>query len=191
MLKHLVGMAGNGFVSVEALSNLVAEMHLHGINCRYLLLLYHLLKTPSLKRLVLTEACSRAAKVILEDRWRSSTSLPSSKLFTRLTLIVFQRAAIHSPSEEPYIKESVQFFNVLCRDNYESKDFWDQGLKLELMDHFSEPPESCDLHDDSCLLRQHINFPLFFMRLAQQLGLEFDYDALESHLPKHIYDDGT
>jgi hypothetical protein len=93
--------------------------------------------------------------------------------------------------DEPYIKESVQFFNVLCRDNSESQDFWDEGLKLELLDHFCEPPQTCELHKDGFKLRERINFPLFFLRLAQQLGVELDFKALDMLLPKHAYDDGS
>jgi hypothetical protein len=52
----------------EELSELVAEMHLRGINIRYLLRIYCHLTDTHLKRLILTEAVARTIKHLLEEK---------------------------------------------------------------------------------------------------------------------------
>jgi len=58
----------------QDLSQFIAELHMHGINCHLLLHVYARLKVPYLKRLVLTEACARTAKSIVEEKWRCTSA---------------------------------------------------------------------------------------------------------------------
>lgn len=54
--------------TTEELSELVAEMHIRGINVRYLMRIYCHLVDGYAKRLILTEAVARTAKHLLEEK---------------------------------------------------------------------------------------------------------------------------
>lgn len=76
---------------VEELPELVAELHLNGINIRYLLLIYYRLRNATIKKIVLTEATARIIKHLLEHKWRK----------------------LQSPEEGPYLTETREFFQYI------------------------------------------------------------------------------
>jgi hypothetical protein len=54
----------------EELSQLIADMHLHGINCRYLLLILRHVVVPYSRVLLITEVVARLCKNRIRAEWR-------------------------------------------------------------------------------------------------------------------------
>eukprot|EP01125_Pyxidicula_operculata_P005426 TRINITY_DN192_c0_g2_i1.p1 TRINITY_DN192_c0_g2~~TRINITY_DN192_c0_g2_i1.p1 ORF type:complete len:1970 (-),score=473.50 TRINITY_DN192_c0_g2_i1:68-5284(-) len=106
---------------VEELPQIVAEMHLHGINVRYLVHIYELLKTKKMKLLVLSEAVARTAKHLMEARWRVITNTLEDNVFTQAL---------------------VDFFNLLFGRDGQSEQFWKGELINELIKRFPRSSQS-------------------------------------------------
>ncbi len=58
---------------LDEIAQLGAEMHLHGINLRYLMALFELARTSTTRMLLATEAITRAAKHLLEEEYAHVT----------------------------------------------------------------------------------------------------------------------
>lgn len=72
-------LGGNGDAAIaapfkpvlqEELSQLIADMHLHGINCRYLLLILRHVTVPYSRVLIITEVVARLCKNRIRAEWR-------------------------------------------------------------------------------------------------------------------------
>lgn len=99
---------------VDELSQMIAEMHLRGINVRYLLQIYSHLTNEKVRQFVLTEALARTVKHEIEGLWRSITSIDDTEygrvLVQYLNKFVF---ILFSPSLHPSPSFSLFFFKQL------------------------------------------------------------------------------
>ena len=91
----------------EELSQLISDMHLRGINVRYLLLLYKNLAENYNKTLVLIEIVARVVKKHVEQNWRE---LKSEKV-------------------DDYQKVVVDIFNLVFGNTKQSTVYWDNNIK--------------------------------------------------------------
>lgn len=99
---------------LEELSQLVAEMHLRGINVRYALAIHSLLTTSLISRLILTEVVARSAKHLIDDMWRG----------------------LDTVNEEVYRKETANFFTTLFSLDSDSAELWNSILAAEVDERF-------------------------------------------------------
>ena len=107
-------LARNPHRKLEELSQLVAEMHLRGINVRYALAIHSLLTTSLISKLLLTEVVARSAKHIIDDMWRGLDSAPSD-LFHR---------------------ETANFFSTLFSLDSDSAELWNSVIAAEVDERF-------------------------------------------------------
>jgi hypothetical protein len=97
----------------EELSQLISDMHLRGINVRYLLLLYKNLNENYNKILVLIELVARVVKKHVEEKWRD----------------------LKSDKADDYQKVILDFLNLVFGNTNESIAYWENNIK-ETMKYF-------------------------------------------------------
>jgi hypothetical protein len=103
------------------LAQIVSDMHLRGINTRYLGYLYNLLKVnEEMKVLVLTEAVARVLKHEMEERWRNMNSL----------------------NDEDYTLALMEFINFVFGDSFDANQYWNDSVRLYLITRFNPHYES-------------------------------------------------
>lgn len=99
---------------LEELSQLVAEMHLRGINVRYALAIHSLLTTSLISKLLLTEVVARSAKHIIDDLWRG----------------------LDSTQPDVYYRETAHFFSTLFSLDSDSAELWNSVIAAEVDERF-------------------------------------------------------
>lgn len=101
---------------------IVSDMHLHGINTRYLGYLYTLLKVnEEMKVLVLTEAVARVLKHEMEERWRNINSL----------------------NDDDYTQALMDYVTFVFGDSSDANQYWNSVVKQSLMVRFNPYAEFC------------------------------------------------
>lgn len=137
----------------EDLTEFIAELHLRGINVRYLLLLYlriQQLHPPqqtleAFATMCFTEMSARAAKEELFARWRE----------------------IQSTDDDEYTKAATTFVRSFADDS-----FWDDNLTQAVQSKFlGAANRIIPLADLSIQLRRVVDRPLFVDRVAHLAGL--------------------
>eukprot|EP01122_Echinamoeba_exundans_P014473 TRINITY_DN6570_c0_g2_i2.p1 TRINITY_DN6570_c0_g2~~TRINITY_DN6570_c0_g2_i2.p1 ORF type:complete len:1309 (+),score=180.83 TRINITY_DN6570_c0_g2_i2:8156-12082(+) len=140
------------FLTATELTSLGAEMHLHGINYRYLLHVWHRLRGRAGRTFCLIEACARTAKHLLEEKWR----------------------CLEAASESRYLREASEFFGLLADCDDESRAYWLETIAEEVLLRFSIPQGAKSPFSDVVNVSSLIPVPLLLFRTSQLVGVEFD-----------------
>lgn len=118
---------------LDELSQLVAEMHLHGLNCRYLVSVFELVHSATMRTLLLTEAVARVIKHLLEEKYL----LLFSCFFSSYSLR-WRRLKAHEDSA--FLTEMSTMFRLIFPhfSNSSSDGFWKKFIASSLFRRF--PP---------------------------------------------------
>lgn len=147
------------FSTTLDLNTLGAEMHLHGINYRYLLSVWAHVDFEFTKTIALVEACSRTAKHLLEERWR----------------------CLEAASELQYLRDASDFFALLAGSDEDSLIYWEETMADEVLERFPLPPQTTKgPFPEGFKLHSTLPVSLLLFRTSQLLGLEFDLSVLYS-----------
>jgi hypothetical protein len=144
------------FLTAIELTSLGAEMHLHGINYRFLLHVWLHLREPAGRTFCLTEACARAAKHLLEEKWR----------------------CLEAASESQYRREASEFFGLLADCDDESRTYWHETIADEVLSRFHIPASEQSPFTDQFDVSSLLPIPLFLFRTSQLVGVEFDTQVM-------------
>lgn len=109
-----ITLTRNPHRKLEELNQLVAEMHLRGINVRYALAIHSLLTTSLISKLLLTEVVARSAKHVIDDMWRG----------------------LDSAQPDLFHKETAVFFTTLFSLDSDAAELWNSILAAEVDERF-------------------------------------------------------
>lgn len=152
---------------VDECSQLIADLHLRGINVRYLLHIYERLSDENARLLVLTEAVARVVKHRVEERFRRVKT-------------------IH---EKDYIAELVAEFSLLFSSDAQGvRAHWQENLKPELLLRFpvakplTKVRQSSSVADNGSLSRPSLSLHNVLIALALDKRPRIPGNSSDPHL---------
>jgi hypothetical protein len=153
----------------EELSQLIADLHVQGINVRYLMILFkHVQASQHLQSLIVTEMVARVAKDELRRIWR----------------------AVHAFDDSEYKLQALNYFNLLFGASQQSKEYLDGPFTTALKNKFTIE-EGHVIQDFNW--KSLVNHELLFYRLQQLTGVQLHVtkaEDAESHIKHVTADDG-
>lgn len=145
----------HNFPQSEELPQLIADLHLRGINVRYLMILFkHLPSSPHFQNLVATEMVARTAKHELQKKWRELKSF----------------------NDEDYRLVALHYFNLLFGRSQHSQDYWNTSLDTDLKKKFLL--EDSEIAEEVEWLK-YVHKVVLFHRLQDISGVVFTLDETE------------
>lgn len=165
----------------QALSQFIADVHLHGINVRYLIQLLNSVQIQYNRQLIGTELVARTIKNLIRDQWRSAQKLiycfddsSSSNLPPHLAQAI-RSLPISIHDDQPFRLVVVHVYNVVFGRSDQSKDWWTHQLP-QLIRSSGYPTEQIPSACVETLLQNLKDFiqtiPLFH-RCSTLLGISF------------------